>query len=714
MSSVISFLLSLAAVAAVMAVPVLIVLKRSHLNKKMAIISYLFAAIFLLRFYVSYNSLPADSLYDLNLFERLSDSFLHTLQTFSMDEGYTEYTVIGKAILEADGHALWAVVYGAVVSVLNVCAPIAGGALLLEILTGVFPTLRLALYPFRPKYIFSEMNEHAILLAEDIFRLNDDQKLMDLDRRPLFRPLLVFTDAYLDEEAEMSAELFERAKAIGAICIKKDLMHLRLKRTKTICYLLMDLKASQNVSIFAKLMETAASKERGGLWPDPGGSGKEKVRAYIFVKDAVENSLISRIRERYPQMDERILVRCIRDDANAALNLIEDVPLFLPFQRVSDSRPRLLSVSIIGSGSLAEEVYKTVFWAGQIPNVSLRLRLVSEKAREVEKHLNMTCPELIESCRAWSPVLKLCESPEDDRYNPPYASLSFDQVEAVDEIMSYPKDVLEKTDYYVISTGSDEKNIRTAEQLRILLSRRNTRGKRPGRKVVIAPALYDDRLAEAVRQYNTDDERTPAMCPFGMAGIRCSCQNVFMTRQAESARTIHRMYTRENCREESNDEYSYWSDIARTLHAPYKMFGIGASGELMTDEERNLLTWTEHRRWNAYLRSLGFVCASKEQHEWLFRQYGAHKGLLEKLHPCLVESALFPEPFNEIRDYDPSRHDMLDLVTMRAYLLDEKQQEKAFAQSDVYFKKFDDPIDYDSALRPVTEDRFSGDDNGKA
>ncbi len=709
MSSVISFFISLAAVAAVMSVPVLIILKRSHLNKKMVIILYLFAVIFLLRFLVSYYSLSAGGIYDLNLFEKLSDSFLHTLQTFSMDEGYTEYTIVGKELLEAGGHTLWAEVYGAVVSALNVCAPIAGGALLLEILTGVFPTLRLAFYPFRPKYVFSEMNEHAVLLAEDIFRLDNDQKLMDLDRRPLFRPILVFTDAYLDDEAEISSELFERAKAIGAICIKKDLLHLRLKRTKMVCYLLMDLKASQNVSIFAKLMETAASNERGGLWPKPGEGGKEKVRAYVFVKDAVETSLISRIRRRYPQMDERILVRCIRDDANAALNLIEDVPLFLPYKSISDSRPKSLGVSVIGSGSLAEEVYKTAFWAGQIPNVDLSLRLVSEKAGEAEKHLNMTCPELIESCKAYSSVLKLCESPEDDRYNPPYASLFFEQVEAEDEIMAYPKDVLERTDYYVIVTGSDEKNIRTAEQLRILLSRRNTEGRRPGRKVVIAPAVYDDRLAEAVMQYNTDDERTPAMCPFGMAGIRYSCQNVFMTRETESARITHRMYTRENSREESKDEYGYWSDIARTLHAPYKMFGIGFSGMHLTDDERRLLTWTEHRRWKAYLRSLGFVCASKAQHEWLFKQYGDHKGLLEKLHPCLVESALLPEPFNDVKDYDPSRHDMLDLVTMRAYLLDEKQQEKTFSQCDVYFKKYDDPIDYDSAISPMMQDGFQGD-----
>ena len=103
---------------------------------------------------------------------------------------------------------------------------------------------------------------------------------------------------------------------------------------------------------------------------------------------------------------------------------------------------------------------------------------------------------------------------------------------------------------------------------------------------MIAPAVYDDRLAEAVMQYNTDDERTPAMCPFGMAGIRYSCQNVFMTRETESARITHRMYTRENSREESKDEYGYWSDIARTLHAPYKMFGIGFSGMHLTEDER--------------------------------------------------------------------------------------------------------------------------------
>ena len=62
------------------------------------------------------------------------------------------------------------------------------------------------------------------------------------------------------------SELFGRAKSLGAVCIKNDMLHLPLVRSKSIDYFLIDLEPSRNLSILAALLNnTNTKKER--LWP---------------------------------------------------------------------------------------------------------------------------------------------------------------------------------------------------------------------------------------------------------------------------------------------------------------------------------------------------------------------------------------------------------------------------------------------------------------
>ena len=57
------------------------------------------------------------------------------------------------------------------------------------------------------------------------------------------------------------------------------------------------------------------------------------------------------------------------------------------------------------------------------------------------------------------------------------------------------------------------------------------------------------------------------------------------------------------------------------------------------DELARKMAWCEHRRWNAYIRSEGFVLA-KDFKLYFTGEKGSHKNLEYKLHPFLVESCL--------------------------------------------------------------------------
>jgi hypothetical protein len=62
------------------------------------------------------------------------------------------------------------------------------------------------------------------------------------------------------------------------------------------------------------------------------------------------------------------------------------------------------------------------------------------------------------------------------------------------------------------------------------------------------------------------------------------------------------------------------------------------------DKEKHMellheMAWLEHRRWNAYMRSMGFrsTCKSEYSVYAAIDNKGSYKQMDLKLHPCLVE-----------------------------------------------------------------------------
>ena len=150
----------------------------------------------------------------LNLFETALDSAVHSLQTFSMDEGYTDYLFAGRDLWQwMSGSASAVTLAGMYISLQNLLAPIAGGAILLDLLSNLFPWLRYHLQGGRRKYVFSELNEPAVLLAEDLVRAEQGVRLVG-EAAAKGRMAVIFTDAYVDKENEQRAELLDRKSVV--------------------------------------------------------------------------------------------------------------------------------------------------------------------------------------------------------------------------------------------------------------------------------------------------------------------------------------------------------------------------------------------------------------------------------------------------------------------------------------------------------------------
>ena len=173
------------------------------------------------------------------------------------------------------------------------------------------------------------------------------------------------------------------------------------------------------------------------------------------------------------------------------------------------------------------------------------------------------------------------------------------------------------------------------------------------------------------------------------------------------------------------DEYSWWSTIARTIHLKYKMYsadclnedgllndpgkvGVGNFNKaynvekfksIAIDKENELhqrLVWLEHRRWNAFMRTIGYNSPSENQwDQYAFNESenADHKHLELKLHPCIVESSfdfnISPEDWDDPDFQKNKRLDYLDIVSIRIYQRKKTEGIEPAKQTD--YKEYDRP-----------------------
>ena len=625
-------------------------------------ISLLFlGVIFLLRLFVTLFGRMESTEY-LNVPEKILDSLIHALQTFSMDESYTEYTVAGKAFLESSGLPNWAFAYGLFISIMNICAPILGGALLLDIIAGIFPVVRIKLHPFRHKYVFSGLNERSVALAEDIIR-NGNYRKLDKDCKR--RPLLIFTGTGGDPDSV--SELFTRAKNLGGLCVSCDLFDLSLRRSTAVTYLLINGKTSDNITSFSRLVSRQASG-KDCLFPLPSEGGQPRTKIFVFIQEGYESDTVYKMAQSSPAGD-KIIVRAIKDYMNAAINLMWSVPLFLPLleEDGAPAKKKELNITIIESGYVAFEVFKAVFWCGQMLDTDLNVNVVTSDKEGFRKLVEDTCPELTDCCRKGSEKLRVSASDKDETRNPPYLnSLTYTEVADPMLLSEYPEEIFTKTHYYVIALRDDTLDIkltgiidRKLAALR-LAHRCNTSSPGCPGNVVIAPAVFNSELAHAIKVTEPDPLGSGAMIvPFSTFEDRFCCRNVFMTEFSHDALELHRLYMKSDSGRYIKDAYSETANNVRSAHAPYKMFSLGLlkrtnktdsegndlfyelnfdGKHTITEKEYYSLAWLEHRRWTAFLRSQGFtVHDSRAAVETYSRELNSNKNLALKIHPCLVE-----------------------------------------------------------------------------
>ncbi len=653
---------------------------RRKVSRMLMFSAFLIGSIWCLRYAVGYYGIIAaqDGAMVLTWWEEIFNSIAHALQTFSMDEDYTTYILQGKEMIcvMAGSDTFWQSIYGFYASVLNFIAPIAGGAIIFDILASIFPSLRLRfsfLVVCRDKYYFSELNHRSLWLAENINHAN---------RTRWSRPVLIFTDAYVDNEDEIGSEMLLKAKQLGAICVRDDLSHVPKNRFGNRIFILIDEEESGNLQA---LTDLADSHNYACL--------KNAEICLFSERDSythLENLISDKMRNEYHFTEEEMpIFNPIRRFRNLITNLLEQIPLYEPLigRKNTSQEETELSVTIFGTGRIGTEMFLASYWYGQLLNCRLRINVVSqENETGFRGRIDYLNPEILRSSDKDDPLL--CYNNKGDRSDPYFTFRYYEHnVKSSSFVkMMEPGSELADSDYILVALGNETDNLSVASTLRRLIGHHHI-VTASQKRTVLTYVIYDPEVSKNLNRrchYSSTGQYTDIyMRAIGNLNELYNVKNAFMSDSLENAYKTDAAYMSAQRRQERaqthkkrlKDEYKYWANIARSKHIGYKVFSVGLYKTSLFDvEDRNdptytsdrqtalenyrqmvlgnvelpneeakqahlallhQLAWLEHRRWNAFTRTMGFRHVS--QYAAYTQGIGSYKQMELKLHPCLVE-----------------------------------------------------------------------------
>ncbi len=606
---------------------------------------------------------------ELTVLETVFNSFIQTLLTFGVAEDFESYVLAVKEAVTFLTDGALAEFYSGFAILIYCIAPVAGGAIVFEILAGIFPKIKLFfgnLAFFKERYYFSELNDASLALARSIAYEK---------RKPFHAPILVFTDACIDD-SEKGNELFQGAKALGAVCVKDDLLHIAKSTVGKRIYFLIDEKEIQNLQTLADLSKGKTCRVLKGA------------EIYLFSENdlytRVEGQVHESLREHGFMEEDLPLIVPVQSSRNLVTNLLVDYPLYEPLihKPLRADGKKELKITVLGTGSIGMQTFLSAYWFGQMLDTDLQITVVSKEEEDSFRgRINGLNPEILRTARKDDPIL--CYDRKGNK-NDPYFTFRYICSDVTsDEFLRYVsveknEDTLLDTDYFVIALGSDEEDLELAEKLRRRVGKYHL-ALSEMRQTMIAYVISDPALASTLN-------RSCYQCSFDSADIYMravgsleevySRENVFMSRRLDAADRVSASYEIRKAEQKAvdkglknrmKDDYKYWASIARVMHLGYKVYSVGyfeksifdvqgtddplyvkdrlagyerfrglAGGkEEGTQRLLHRLAYLEHRRWNAFTRVKGF-CYSPEYLRYEESQ-GSYKHMSLKLHPCLVE-----------------------------------------------------------------------------
>ena len=560
-------------------------------------------------------------------------SISQSLRMFLVDTGVSD--ILG--LLQAERLGMLFYPYKIMVCLLYLLAPVFTLTVVLRYFSNFFERIRLSLKKKQNLYVFSELNEHSLEIAENICKRDRKDE----------KSGIVFCCS--NEKDNFNTEMEEKAKELNAVFVSREVTYLRLKNMdRYITYFFISEDADKNIDYTLQMLREMTGDSP---WIRSGGLEQRNTALYCYAAGTEAEILLD------AQDKEDLRVVLMDEVRDVVYEHLYAHPVYANIDPAGmDGKTEKISVLIIGGGKIGGEFLKAAVWSGQMRSFDLEVHIVDLKGDLVRKQLEIECPELLL---------------ERGGYH-----IDFIQADVFSDEIKHSLDILGDINYCVVSLGDDELNIRAAVWIKRYFYMR-------GAKCEPLISLYIENARKRKAVWNlSENMRTKQrlyynIIPFGTRsrlfdiqsdaafiieylglGVQSHYYRVTKDSPAEKRRNaVQNFYEKQANRR---------SSIANGLHIGTKLWELGY-GILRTpagEQERSIFDRyihpvdfysecreklgpyydLEHKRWMAYVRTEGWKLASRggdsledirSCYEGYCEQFKNQNYLL-KLHPALV------------------------------------------------------------------------------
>lgn len=501
----------------------------------------------------------------------------HTIRLFVIDTDFTE-------ILEATS-ACGVEFYAVLGSVLFIFAPLMTFGVILSFFKNFSAYRRYLMRPKADTYVFSELNAKALTLARDIKNNHNSA-------------IVIFADVF-EQDNEESFEIVEQAKELGALCFKKDMLSLNLrfhsKKSKLLFFAIAEDSNLREVRRELSASGSATAEEENlkqvyGLATNKFYANRENTFVYVFSTGTQGELLISNLPEN------KLQIRRVDDIRSLVVrNLYEDGRQLFDHAVEEEDGVKCIRAFVVGTGGHGGEMIKALSWYCQLEGYRISIDAFDLDA-DAEERFAFGCPDLMS--KENNGVYLDGEAQYKITF---HTGLSVDSIAFNSAIASLPVPT-----YVFVSLGSDERNVRTAVALRRLFRQLHA-----PHDPVIHAIVYN-----STSKHIFEDAKDPKGKPYGIHFVGdledLYSERVIINQELEQeALRTHMQYDGSTVDSFYRYEYNYRSSMASALHRELRIaMGLldpNVPLEKMSEKEQARLETIEHRRWNAYMRSEGFV-----------------------------------------------------------------------------------------------------------
>ena len=471
----------------------------------------------------------------------------------------TEYQVITEGLVNCEGwlhtaYSVWS-------AVLFVIAPIFTFGFVLSLFKNITEKLKLIIAYNKDIYIFSELNEGSLALAEDIKKHSP-------------QAVIAFTDVFEESEEKMY-EFAEKARTLGAICFKKDLLAVDFthhSKKSNMYFFMIDENENENLNQAIQVIGKYKNRKNTQL--------------YVFSTKTESELLLTAVHKG------EVKVRRINHiQALISRVLYEEGKFLFEDALEAEDGVRDISAVIVGMGRHGTEMMKALAWYCQMDGYRISIDGFDIRKNSADK-LRAESPELLDE--KYNGVVTEGEAQYRITLHP---GCNVEGYSFYEEICK-----LKKATYVLVALGNDDRNINAAVRLRMWFER-------IGAKPRIQTIVYDDKQGKALTGV-VNYRGKPYDIEF-IGGLRSSyTRDVIMGTELEQE-ALKRHLKWGNEEEFWAYEYNYRSSTASAIHRRARIAcGIAGAEKAeseLTDAEKDVIGLLEHKRWNAYMRAEGYV-----------------------------------------------------------------------------------------------------------